>query len=158
MTADDEYALWDNARSSQDENLVDDVSTASLRAQLWGELDRWMSVAEDPFVDRWFERMPDSEIVAWNLEHGLAEDNADRAAGRAEVFDRLASRPGNVSQPMPDDRPNIVLIMADDMGFSDIGPYGSEIATPSLDRLAAGGLRLTQFYNTARCARRARRC
>ncbi len=49
------------------------------------------------------------------------------------------------------DRPNIVLIMADDMGYSDLGCYGSEIATPNLDRLAAGGVRFTQFYNTARC-------
>jgi arylsulfatase A-like enzyme len=48
-------------------------------------------------------------------------------------------------------RPNIILIMADDMGFSDIGCFGSEIATPNLDKLAAGGLRLTSFYNTARC-------
>lgn len=48
-------------------------------------------------------------------------------------------------------RPNIVLIMADDMGFSDIGCYGSEIHTPNLDQLAAQGLRFTQFYNTARC-------
>lgn len=49
------------------------------------------------------------------------------------------------------ERPNIILIMADDMGFSDIGCFGSEIPTPNLDRLAAGGMRLTQFYNTARC-------
>jgi len=48
-------------------------------------------------------------------------------------------------------RPNIVLIMADDMGFSDIGCYGGEINTPNLDHLAAGGLRFTQFYNAARC-------
>ncbi len=48
-------------------------------------------------------------------------------------------------------RPNIVIILADDMGYSDIGCYGGEIATPNLDRLAAGGLRFTQFYNTARC-------
>ncbi len=48
-------------------------------------------------------------------------------------------------------RPNIILIMADDMGFSDIGCYGGEINTPNLDRLAEGGLRFTQFYNTARC-------
>jgi arylsulfatase len=48
-------------------------------------------------------------------------------------------------------RPNIVLIMADDMGFSDLGCYGSEINTPNLDKLAAGGLRFTQFYNGARC-------
>ena len=48
-------------------------------------------------------------------------------------------------------RPNIVLIMADDMGYSDIGCYGGEVHTPNLDRLAAGGLRFTQFYNGARC-------
>lgn len=48
-------------------------------------------------------------------------------------------------------RPNIVVILSDDMGFSDIGCYGSEIATPHLDALAAGGLRYTQFYNCARC-------
>jgi len=48
-------------------------------------------------------------------------------------------------------KPNIVIIMADDMGFSDIGCYGGEIPTPHLDALAAGGLRFTQFYNTGRC-------
>src|SRR6187401_2617219 len=48
-------------------------------------------------------------------------------------------------------RPNIVVILADDMGFSDIGCYGSEIQTPNIDRLAANGLRFTQFYNTGRC-------
>ena len=48
-------------------------------------------------------------------------------------------------------KPNILLIMADDLGFSDIGCYGGEIATPNLDSLAAKGLRFTQFYNTARC-------
>lgn len=50
-----------------------------------------------------------------------------------------------------DDRPNIVLIMCDDMGFSDIGCYGGEIDTPNLDRLAAGGLRFRTFYNNAKC-------
>jgi len=50
-----------------------------------------------------------------------------------------------------DGRPNIVLIMADDLGFSDLGCYGSEIETPNLDALAAAGLRFTQFYNTAKC-------
>ncbi len=49
------------------------------------------------------------------------------------------------------DQPNIIIIMSDDMGYSDIGCYGSEINTPALDRLAANGLRFTQFYNTARC-------
>ena len=47
--------------------------------------------------------------------------------------------------------PNIVLIMSDDMGFSDIGCYGGEINTPNLDQLANGGVRFSQFYNTARC-------
>lgn len=47
--------------------------------------------------------------------------------------------------------PNIILIMCDDVGYSDIGCFGSEIETPNLDALAKGGLRFTQFYNTARC-------
>ena len=50
------------------------------------------------------------------------------------------------------DRPNILIILNDDMGFSDVGCYGGEIETPNLDRLAANGLRYSQFYNTARCS------
>lgn len=48
-------------------------------------------------------------------------------------------------------KPNILLILADDLGFSDLGCYGSEVATPHLDRLASCGVRFTQFYNTAKC-------
>jgi len=48
-------------------------------------------------------------------------------------------------------RPNILLMMVDDLGYSDFGCYGSEILTPNIDRLASNGLRLTQFYNTAKC-------
>ena len=48
-------------------------------------------------------------------------------------------------------RPNIVLILADDLGYSDLGCYGGEINTPRIDQLAAGGLRMTQMYNAARC-------
>jgi len=48
-------------------------------------------------------------------------------------------------------RPNIILIMVDDMGYSDIGCYGGEVDTPNIDALAAGGLRFTQFYNCAKC-------
>lgn len=48
-------------------------------------------------------------------------------------------------------QPNIVVILADDMGYSDLGCYGSEIPTPNLDKLAQNGVRFTQFYNTARC-------
>ncbi|GAB4107886.1 arylsulfatase [Echinicola sediminis] len=49
------------------------------------------------------------------------------------------------------EKPNIILIMSDDMGYSDLGCYGGEINTPNLDKLASNGLRFTQFYNTARC-------
>jgi arylsulfatase len=57
-------------------------------------------------------------------------------------------QPANADQAS---RPNIVLIMADDLGYSDLGCYGGEIRTPNLDQLADNGLRFTQFYNTARC-------
>jgi arylsulfatase len=50
-----------------------------------------------------------------------------------------------------DERPNVLLILADDMGFSDLGCYGGEIQTPHLDRLAAAGVRFSQFYNCALC-------
>src|SRR5213595_525313 len=56
---------------------------------------------------------------------------------------------GAAAQPVG--RPNILIILADDMGYSDAGCYGGEIATPNLDALAKDGLRFTQFYNTARC-------
>ncbi|MFA6173900.1 MAG: arylsulfatase [Kiritimatiellales bacterium] len=59
-----------------------------------------------------------------------------------------ALQAANSSEPP---KPNIVVILTDDLGFSDIGCYGSEIATPNLDRLAANGLRFSQFYNTAKC-------
>src|SRR5688572_2716003 len=51
--------------------------------------------------------------------------------------------------PGPSD---VVIVLADDLGFSDLGCYGGEIDTPNLDRLAANGVRLSQFYNTARCS------
>jgi arylsulfatase len=65
----------------------------------------------------------------------------------------FGSRATGAAQPQREGapRPNIILIMSDDMGYSDIGCYGGEIRTPILDRLAAGGLRFSQFYNMARC-------
>ena len=50
-----------------------------------------------------------------------------------------------------DSRPNIIIILADDMGYSDLGCFGSEISTPNLDALASSGLRFSQMYNSARC-------
>ena len=70
------------------------------------------------------------------------------AAGFAAPGCSGTRRTGNDKRP---DKPNVIVIMCDDMGFSDIGCYGSEIETPNLDKLAANGLRFTQFYNTARC-------
>lgn len=52
----------------------------------------------------------------------------------------------------PSAKPNIVLILVDDLGYSDIGAYGSEIQTPNIDKLAYGGLRLKEFYNNSICA------
>ena len=69
-----------------------------------------------------------------------------RPAAAAFAVLLLAAGPTTAAE-----RPNIVLVMSDDMGFSDIGCYGGEIATPNLDRLAAGGLRFANFYNTGRC-------
>ncbi len=62
----------------------------------------------------------------------------------------------NLSWAKPKNRvekkPNVLVILTDDMGYSDIGCFGSEIKTPNIDRLAANGLRFTHFYNTARCS------
>lgn len=58
---------------------------------------------------------------------------------------------GQPLSPAAASRPNVLIIMSDDMGWSDIGCYGGEIQTPHLDGLAANGLRFTQFYNNARC-------
>lgn len=58
---------------------------------------------------------------------------------------------GHLTAALAQQKPNILIIVADDMGFSDAGCYGGEIQTPNLDKLAGGGLRFTQFYNTARC-------
>ncbi|MFC0182067.1 sulfatase-like hydrolase/transferase [Pseudarcicella hirudinis] len=55
------------------------------------------------------------------------------------------------AQKKPGQKPNIIIILADDMGFADLGCFGSEIETPNLDKLAKGGLRLSQFYNSGRC-------
>ncbi len=69
----------------------------------------------------------------------------------AIIFSSCAENRQNKNVTKKDSRPNIVLILADDLGFSDIGCFGGEINTPNLDYLAANGLRFTRFYNTSRC-------
>ena len=78
--------------------------------------------------DSKFDRRSFLQLVGGTALAGCAGENADSPA-----------------------RPNIVVVMADDLGYSDIGCYGGEIATPNLDALAAQGLRFRQFYNAARC-------
>lgn len=63
----------------------------------------------------------------------------------------LGSLAATAQPPARPGQPNFLVILADDLGFSDIGPYGGEISTPNLDRLAGQGVRFTQFYNCARC-------
>ena len=58
---------------------------------------------------------------------------------------------GTIKDNNFNDRPNVIVVLVDDMGFSDIGCYGSEISTPNIDKLGYDGLRFTQFYNAARC-------
>ena len=72
------------------------------------------------------------------------------AAAAAAAIDRTAAASAPASS-LAKSRPNIILILADDMGYSDIGPFGSEIDTPNLDRLAANGMVMSQFYNSPRC-------
>ena len=53
--------------------------------------------------------------------------------------------------PLPKSTPNVILILVDDMGYSDLGAYGSEVATTNIDRLALDGVRFTNAYNTSKC-------
>ncbi len=85
-----------------------------------------------------------------NLTQPTRSKNAFHVIFSACVLLALAS-PTLEAADRASDRPNIVVILVDDMGFSDLGCYGSELATPNLDKLAANGVRFTQFHNTARC-------
>ena len=94
-------------------------------------------------------------LAAWTRVAALASDGS-KPQGRAPVaLENVAPTSPSAAAESPalrtPTKPNIVIILADDMGFSDAGCYGGEIRTPNLDRLASGGLRFTQFYNTARC-------
>ncbi len=72
-------------------------------------------------------------------------------AAAAATQKAASALPTPVNSRIAGSKPNIIMILADDMGFSDIGCFGSEIATPNLDRLAARGMRVNQFYNNPRC-------
>jgi arylsulfatase A-like enzyme len=75
-----------------------------------------------------------------------------KSAGLGAMTAGIAGCSGGTDTGQPDAKqPNIIVMMADDMGYSDIGCYGGEVDTPNIDKLAGGGVRFTQFYNTARC-------
>lgn len=76
--------------------------------------------------------------------------------GTVSAIIAISTQPAIAQNNKSQDRPNIILIMVDDMGYSDIGCFGGEIPTPNIDKLAEKGVRYTQFYNTARsCPTRA---
>ncbi len=83
-------------------------------------------------------------LMGCPIAHGAQPESPEQPASAAET------EPGD-EVPVTPNRPNIVVILSDDMGFSDIGCYGGEIETPHLNQLAAEGVRYTQFYNNARC-------
>lgn len=93
VTGDAEYALWENERNYQSENLVKSPETLAIRKQLWNELNAWMEVAETPFVDNWFARAAPDEISSWNEEQGLGKDNRNRKQGKDAVFNMNGSKP-----------------------------------------------------------------
>ncbi len=70
---------------------------------------------------------------------------------RIRAIATLACLLGAISLSRATERPNVIIVMVDDMGYSDLGCYGGEIKTPNLDKLAQGGLRFRRFYNTGKC-------
>ena len=98
VTEDGEHRLWKNEDGYQEPNLLDDPAYRETRMELWNELDALMDKAERPYYDQWFANADEAEVKAWNAEHGLGEDNADREAGRRAIFDLSKSKPsGGVS-------------------------------------------------------------
>ena len=102
------------------------------------------------------------KTILWaNIVSGTLRLECIRMSGQKMIGQKMKTKDKFVSvilfamlcgQSLAADKPNILVILVDDMGFSDLGCYGSEIPTPNLDALAANGVRFTQFYNTARCS------
>lgn len=112
----------------------------------------------------------DSRAMAETIEHAPAESSGHESTAiwylqsisESSSFQKVfcACRPGlpiwlryssaSISSKMP--RPNVLIILADDLGFSDVGAFGSEIQTPHIDRLAAEGLRFTDFHAASACS------
>lgn len=94
------------------------------------------------------------EVAVWQAKLMYSSESAARGAFDMPSLSILLSGCFVISTAAlatAEERPNIVIVLVDDMGFSDVGCYGGEIETPNIDRLAADGLRFTQFYNSGRC-------
>ena len=124
------------------ENLAEAADFAEVKTGLRRRLDRWMEATRDPRAH--------GETDLWDkaLYVGSRATPEQREKIRSQWIKEEEEARRENSEP---EQPSIVVVLADDMGFSDLGCYGGEISTPHLDRLAAGGIRFTQFYNAARC-------
>jgi len=100
---------------------------------------------------RWLNQAVAALVIFLFFSCGHQVADSAVAQVTAPQQNRAAKKPARQANDSVDKavRPNIVLIMADDMGFSDTGCYGGEIKTPHIDSLAKDGLRFTQFYNNA---------
>ncbi|HYW79723.1 MAG TPA: sulfatase-like hydrolase/transferase, partial [Thermoguttaceae bacterium] len=109
---------------------------------------------DEPRMTRRHYRHMDLSYAADLLKSGrnvIAVHATKQMGQRAVDLGLYATEPPEPIAKKTAPRPNIVVIMADDLGYSDLGCYGGEVQTPNLDRLAARGLRFTDFYNTSRC-------
>ncbi len=127
------YELYDLRQDPEElRNVADHPDYAEVKDSLLRRLAAWKKNTGDFPPDE--RRRP---------------DNVDRATGRKFW---PVKAPDFLDNPPYDKPPNVLLILADDLGFSDLGCYGGEIETPHLDELAAGGVRFSQFYNSAKCS------
>jgi arylsulfatase A-like enzyme len=93
VTDNGEHRLWANGEGRQLENLIDDPAHLETRRKLWAQLDKLLDRTERPYYVQWFANAAEKELKAWNAEHGLGDDKADREAGKAFVFDMAKSKP-----------------------------------------------------------------
>lgn len=87
-----EYCLYSNMGEYQYPDLLGEAGYDTIRHTLWKRIRDWMKIAEDPFIDAWFAKMPMSRVKAWNEEHGFG-NVADREIGKAALFDIMKSEP-----------------------------------------------------------------
>ncbi|MEN0061411.1 MAG: sulfatase-like hydrolase/transferase [Myxococcota bacterium] len=144
---------WDTWQEvALDVDLGANTAVVRMANHLGGgpNLDRLVVTA---FVDGDGDGLSDAvELLTEGTDPSLVDTDGDGIGDGQEVT--AGTDPTDPADPMPSamaPRPNIVLILADDLGWSDIGAYGSEIRTPHLDSLADQGLRFTTFLNTAKC-------